>query len=428
VSLALAVAAAMFAGVVVYAIFGGADFGSGFFDLTAGGARRGAQLRTLIDHSIGPVWEANHVWLIYILVTWWTGFPDTFAAAMNTLFVPMMLALVGIVLRGASFAFRKYSATLAQARLFGIIFAGSSLITPFFLGCVAGAVASGRVPADGQGDLMSSWLNPTSVLGGLIAVGTCAFLAGSFLVADAERAGHTGLAESLRTRTVLVGLVTGAVVFIALVPLSRDAPVLYEGLTGRALPVVVLSAAAGLGALVLVWRRNYARARFFAVTAVATVVVGWALGQYPWFLVNEVTISQAAGARTTLQALLVVVALAVVLVLPPLAYLFHLTQSEKWSSLLRARRAAQFQMGAPRAQAGHCPHGLSRTWMGDQPGGVHHGQIPTEGLVLCGGAEGPDEGGRQQPGQGSRTCSRGRWGHARVVLLRVRQRRRLCHR
>jgi cytochrome d ubiquinol oxidase subunit II len=331
VSLALAVAAAMFAGVVVYAIFGGADFGSGFFDLTAGGARRGAQLRTLIDHSIGPVWEANHVWLIYILVTWWTGFPDTFAAAMNTLFVPMMLALVGIVLRGASFAFRKYSATLAQARLFGIIFAGSSLITPFFLGCVAGAVASGRVPADGQGDLMSSWLNPTSVLGGLIAVGTCAFLAGSFLVADAERAGHTGLAESLRTRTVLVGLVTGAVVFIALVPLSRDAPVLYEGLTGRALPAVVLSAAAGLGALVLVWRRHYARARFFAVTAVATVVAGWALGQYPWFLVNEVTISQAAGARTTLQALLVVVALAVVLVLPPLAYLFHLTQSEKWS-------------------------------------------------------------------------------------------------
>jgi cytochrome bd ubiquinol oxidase subunit II len=218
-SLETAVAVAMFAGVVVYTIFGGADFGSGFFDLTAGGARRGAEVRTLIDHSIGPVWEANHVWLIYVLVMWWTGFPATFAATMNTLFVPMLLALAGIVLRGASFAFRKYSATLGQARLFGIVFAGSSLITPFFLGCIAGAIASGRVPADGRGDLLTSWLNLTSVFGGLIAVSTCAFLAGTFLVADARRAGRPELAETLRTRTLLVGCVAGAVVLVALVPI-----------------------------------------------------------------------------------------------------------------------------------------------------------------------------------------------------------------
>lgn len=331
-TLETAVAAALFLGVVAYAVFGGADFGSGFFDLTAGGARRGAELRTLVDHSIGPVWEANHVWLIYVLVTWWTAFPGTFAAAMTTLFVPMMLALVGIVLRGASFAFRKYSATLGQARLFGIVFAGSSLLTPFFLGCVAGAIASGRVPAGGAGDLWSSWTTPTSLLGGVIAVGTCAFLAGSFLVAEAERSGRAALAGTLRARTVVVGLVTGAVVFAALVPLQRDAPTLFDGLTGRALPLMVASAVAGTATLWLVWSRRYAGARVAAVTAVATVVLGWGVAQYPWLLVDEVTIADAAGAAATLQALLVAVGLAGVLVVPALGLLFWFTQTEKWDT------------------------------------------------------------------------------------------------
>ncbi len=223
-SLEVAVAAAMFAGVIAYAVLGGADFGSGFFDLTAGSSRRGAELRTLVDHSIGPVWEANHVWLIYVLVIWWTGFPESFAATMSTLVVPLLLALLGIVLRGASFAFRKYSATLRQARLFGVIFAVSSVITPFFLGTVAGAIASGRVPMEEDGDRWSSWLNPTSLFGGAIAVGTCAFLAGVFLAADAHRSRRSRLAEDLRARSLGVGLVTGALVFAALVPISMDAP------------------------------------------------------------------------------------------------------------------------------------------------------------------------------------------------------------
>ena len=257
-TLAIAVAAALFIGVGAYAVFGGADFGSGFFDLTAGGDTSGSELRTLIDHSIGPVWEANHVWLIYVLVMWWTGFPGTFAAAMTTLIVPMFLALLGIVLRGAAFAFRKYSATLGQARLFGIVFAGSSLITPFFLGAVAGAIASGRVPADGGGDVWSSWLNPTSLFGGAIAVGTCCFLAGVFLTADASRAGHAALAEQLRRRTLGLGVVTGLVVFAALVPIERDAPTLAEGLEGRAAPLIIASGLTGAATLVLLFRRRYA--------------------------------------------------------------------------------------------------------------------------------------------------------------------------
>ena len=330
-SLEVAVAAALFVGVIAYAVLGGADFGSGFFDLTAGSSRRGAELRTLVDHSIGPVWEANHVWLIYVLVVWWTGFPGSFAAAMSTLVLPLLLALLGIVLRGASFAFRKFSETLGQARLFGVTFAASSVITPFFLGTVAGGIASGRVPADGTGDRWSSWLNPTSLFGGLIAVGTCAFLAGTFLVADARRAGRERLAEELRRRAILVGLVTGAVVFAALVPIDHDAPTLADGLEGRAAPLVVLAALAGLATLVLLWRRRYGLARLTAVLAVASVVSGWGVGQYPWLLVDEVTISDAAGATATVQGLLVAVGLAGVVVLPPLAYLFRLTQSEEWS-------------------------------------------------------------------------------------------------
>jgi cytochrome d ubiquinol oxidase subunit II len=330
-SLDVAVAAALFVGVIAYAVLGGADFGSGFFDLIAGGSRRGAELRTLIDHSIGPVWEANHVWLIYVLVMWWTGFPTSFAAAMTTLILPLLLALLGIVLRGASFAFRKYAATLGQARLFGGVFALSSVLTPFFLGTVAGGLASGRVPADGHGDLWSSWLNPTSLFGGVIAVGTCAFLAGTFLAADAARSDSARPAEQLRSRTLIVGALTGAVVFAALVPIQRDAPTLADGLEGRAAPLVVVSALAGVATLGLLWQRRFSLARLTAVAAVAAVVSGWGVGQYPWLLVDEMTIEDAAGATATLQGLLVAVALAAALVGPSLYYLFRLTQSEEWT-------------------------------------------------------------------------------------------------
>ena len=330
-SLEVAVAAALFAGVVAYAVLGGADFGSGFFDLTAGSSRRGAELRTLVDHSIGPVWEANHVWLIYVLVIWWTGFPESFAAAMSTLALPLLFALLGIVLRGASFAFRKYAETLGQARLFGVVFATSSILAPFFLGTVAGGIASGRVPLDGTGDRWTSWVNPTSLFGGVIAVGTCAFLAGVFLVAEAARRGQDRLADELRVRALVVGAVTGVVVFAALVPIAQDAPTLSDGLAGRAAPLVVLAAAAGLATIALLWRRSYGVARLTAVAAVASVVSGWGIGQYPWLLVDEVRIVDAAGATATLQGLLVAVGLAVVVVVPPLAYLFRLTQSEEWS-------------------------------------------------------------------------------------------------
>ena len=327
------VAIAMFLGVIIYALLGGADFGSGFYDLTAGSARNGAKIRTLVDHSIGPVWEANHVWLIYILVIWWTGFPATFAAATTTLFIPLALALAGIVLRGASFAFRKYSATVFQARLFGAILAGSSLIAPFFLGTVAGAIASGRVPEDGYGDRVGSWLNPTSVVGGLLAVASCVFLAGVFLTADAARAGDAALADSLRLRTLVIGILTGLIVFAGLYPVAHDAPTLAAGLRSHAFPLLVTALLAGLAAIALLFRRRYSIARLPAAAAVGSVITGWGVGQYPWLLVDEMTISNAAGADATLSGLLIVVGLAAVIVLPALAYLLWLTQTEKWSRM-----------------------------------------------------------------------------------------------
>jgi cytochrome d ubiquinol oxidase subunit II len=329
-SLPVLVAAAMFAGVVIYAVLGGADFGSGFFDLTAGNARRGGQIRVLIDHSIGPVWEANHVWLIYVLVFWWTAFPRAFAAIMTTLFIPVSLALLGIVLRGAGFAFRKFSATLNQARLFGVLFASSSVITPFFLGTVAGAIASGRVPRRGNGDPVSSWLNLTSLTGGLVAVGTCAFLAGVFLTADARRAGDATLFEVLRVRTLLVGVVTGAIVLSAVLPLRYDAATLSRSLHGQAAIFVVLSAIAGALTVWLLYRRRPAIARLTAVTAVGSLVIGWGVAQYPWLLVDQMRIVDAAGSRATLVGLLCVAVLAAVLVVPALSYLPWLTQHDSW--------------------------------------------------------------------------------------------------
>jgi cytochrome d ubiquinol oxidase subunit II len=277
------------------------------------------------------VWEANHVWLIYVLVMWWTGFPTTFAATMSTLAVPLLIALLGIVLRGASFAFRKYAATLGQARMFGIVFAASSVLTPFFLGAAVGAIVSGRVPAEGTGDLTGSWTTPTSLLGGAIAVGTCAFLAGCFLVADADRGGREALTSGLRARTLGVGVATGLLVFATLLPLRSDAPTFFEGLATRGLVFMVVSAVAGAATLLLLWRRRYALARLAAVLAVACVVLGWGAGQYPWLLVDEVTITDAAGAPATLEALLIAVAVAVVLVVPSLSYLLVLTQSERWT-------------------------------------------------------------------------------------------------
>ncbi len=325
------VAALMFLGVVAYALFGGADFGSGVWDLTAGDAEHGADIRAQIDRSLGPVWEANHVWLIYVLVFLWTGFPTAFVAIMNTLFIPWMLVGLGIVLRGGAFAFRKFSSTLREAQIHGAVFAASSVLTPFVLGMIAGAVASGRVPLDTRGNVWTSWTGPTSWVGGALAVLTCSFLAGTFLTADAQRGGHTALAERLGARTFTVGLVTGAAALVAAVTLELDAPSLASGLHGRGLPLILISAAAGSFSLWRLRQQRWARARVGAVIAVAAIVIGWGVGQYPDILVDHATIDDVIGARPTQIGLVIVFGLAAVTVVPALAWLYVLVNDARWS-------------------------------------------------------------------------------------------------
>ncbi len=325
-----AAAALLFVGVVAYAILGGADFGSGVWDLLAGDARNGAHLRSQIDRSIGPVWEANHVWLIYVLVFLWTGFPTAFGAIMTTLFVPWLLVGLGIVLRGGAFAFRKFSSTVREARLHGVVFAASSVVTPFFLGMIAGAVASGRVPVDGTGDVWRSWTGPTSWVGGTLAVLTVAFLAATFLAADAERGGRTELADDIGTKALWAGVVTGPVALAAAVAIELDAETLADGLHTRGLPLVLLSAASGAATLVLLKRRRWALARLSAVGAVASIVIGWGVAQYDWVLVDEMTIADAAGARSTLIGLIVVFGFAAVTAVPAMLWLFVLVNQDAW--------------------------------------------------------------------------------------------------
>jgi len=325
------VAALMFVGVVAYALFGGADFGAGVWDLTAGGDHRGGHLRSLIDRSIGPVWEANHVWLIYVLVFLWTAFPRAFGALMETLFVPWLLVALGIVLRGGAFAFRKFSTTMSEARLHGIVFALSSLLTPLVLGMIAGAVASGRVPLDGSGGRLTSWTGPTSIVGGVLAVLTCTFLAGTFLAADARRSGDTALAERIGRRAIGWGLATGVVAIAGAFAIRSDATTLSDGLLGRGLPLILLSAVAGSTTLVLLAFRHWDLARLTAILAVASIVIGWAVAQYPDLLVDHVTLESAAGARPTLIGLVIVFAVAGVTAVPALLWLYVLVNRENWA-------------------------------------------------------------------------------------------------
>ena len=326
------IAALMFLGVVAYALFGGADFGTGVWDLTAGNAESGRELRSQIDRSLGPVWEANHVWLIYVLVFLWTAFPTAFVAIMNTLFIPWMLVALGIVLRGGAFAFRKFSTSYREAQLHGVVFAASSVITPFFLGMIAGAIASGRVPLDGTGDVWTSWTGPTSWVGGTLAVLTCSFLAGTFLAADAARGGRAELAATIGRRALWLGVVTGGVAIVAAVTLELDAESLAGGLHGRGLPLIIVSAIAGAFSLRRLVERRWDRARVGAVVAVASIVIGWGVGQYPDLLVDQAEISQVIGARSTQIGLLIVFGLAAVTAVPALVWLYVLVNGKRWAA------------------------------------------------------------------------------------------------
>ena len=326
-NLADVVAVVLFFGITAYALFGGADFGAGFWDLIAGGAERGERPRALIDHSIGPVWEANHVWLIFSLVVLWTAFSEAFASITLTLFVPLTLAAFGIVLRGSSFAFRKAVFRTRDRRNFGAAFALSSVLVPYCMGAVAGAIASGRVPSGGvAGDPWDSWVNATSIVGGVLAVTVCAYLSAVYLAWDATRWHDPELHTYFRRRAIAAGVVAGVVAFVGLFVFKADATYLYDGLTSRALPLVILSGLCGVGSLILLLRDAPRFARILSVGAVTSVIVGWGVAQWPYILPTSLKISAAAAPDGTLQAVLVVFAIAAVTIVPALVLLYVLDQ------------------------------------------------------------------------------------------------------
>jgi cytochrome d ubiquinol oxidase subunit II len=322
------VAVILLAGATLYAVFAGADFGAGIVSLLS---RRdgelGARARGRIERSIGPVWEANHVWLIFSIVVLWTAFPRAFGPLMETLYVPITLAAVGIVLRGSGFAFGHTFAGAARERA-ELIFAGASLITPFFMGCVVGAVAAGAVPASGAGEPFSSWLAPLPLTIGVLFVATSAYLAAVFLTADARRDGEGELVEYFRRRAIGIAVVAGLLAVLGIIALRGDARFVYDGLTGDALPLLIASILLGAGALVALIRNVRRGARPLAAGAVVAVIAGWGAAQHPFMLPTSLTIDQAAGAEPTLNAVIIVFILALAIVGPSLLFLYRLTQQQ----------------------------------------------------------------------------------------------------
>ncbi|MFE5083320.1 cytochrome d ubiquinol oxidase subunit II [Streptomyces mirabilis] len=310
--------------VAAYACAGGTDYGAGFWDLVAGGAERGKRPRWLIDHAMEPVWETNNVWLVFVLVIMWTGFPILFQTVFSAMWLPLALAAVGLVLRGAGFALRKPTRRLAGRRVYGAVFAVSSLLTPFFLGAAVGGIATGRV-APGTQASADAWSNGTSVIAGLLTVAATAFLGAVFLTADARRFDAPDLVGYFRLRAWCTLVVLAVLAVVGLAVTHDDAPYVYDGLTGGiGLVLVLIAVVSALTTAWLLYRVATGWARVTAIGSVALVVVAWGLAQRPYLIPTSLTVSQAAGAATTLRWLMLITVVAVVLVGPPLVLLYRL--------------------------------------------------------------------------------------------------------
>jgi cytochrome d ubiquinol oxidase subunit II len=323
-----AAAAILWVGATFYAIFGGADFGGGFWDLIAGNAEKGERPRMTIQRSLTPVWEANHVWLIFILVVLWTAFPQAFSAIFTTLYVPLVLAVLGIVLRGSGFAFRKSVEGLQERRAAGAVFALSSLVTPFFMGTVVGAIAVGNVPAHGAGDAFSTWLAPAPLFIGLMFVATGAYLSAVFLVGDSRRAEDREMELYFEKRALAAGVVAGIFAVVGLIALHSEGQYVYDRLVHEGLPLVIVSALCGIGMLVVLLSGGRLLLRPLAAGAVIAVIWGWFVAQFPYLLPTSLTISQGAAPDATLGAIFIVFAIACVVVLPALLVLFVMAQND----------------------------------------------------------------------------------------------------
>jgi cytochrome d ubiquinol oxidase subunit II len=311
---------------ITYAVLGGADFGAGIWDLFAVGPQRHRQ-RTLVNQAIGPVWEANHVWLIFLIVGLFTVFPSAFAALTTALFIPLTIVLIGIVLRGAAFIFRTYELDTNNrtAEIWSRVFSSTSLITPFFLGVSAAAVASGKlVAANGaiRTNLGNAWLSPFALAIGLMAVTLCASLAAIYLTLEASRAHEEDLAAVFQRRALIVGAITAVLGALGLVLSLGEAPQLWQGVFDRAWPVVILTMLIGLGTAVFLFLGRFRVARALVILETAFLLGSWGLSQYPYIIPPTVTIASAANSPSVITALVISIVVGMAILLPSLYYLF----------------------------------------------------------------------------------------------------------
>ena len=348
------VAALLWVIVTAYAVTGGADFGGGVWDLFAGGAKRGAVVRGFIERSIGPIWEANHVWLVIVLVVLWTGFPKAFGAIMSTLFVPLSVAVFGIILRGSGFAFRQSVRSLGFMRLWGALFALSSLLTPFFFGAAAGAIVTGKVPASGAGDRITSWTTSTALTLGFLSIAAFAYLGAVYLAHEARRRDPL-LVGYFARRAIVCGLVVGALAGVALYELKTSAPRIATRLTGGpALPLLVVSLVLGGAVFFGLSIKWTGPLRYLAAGAFAAMLWGWAVAQYPAMLPGSLSLAAAAAPTASLVTEVVIVGVIVAIVVPSFLLLYRLSQrgvlaegetTERLLAQLRAKQTAQGEDG-----------------------------------------------------------------------------------
>jgi cytochrome bd ubiquinol oxidase subunit II len=396
------------AGMAAYTVLAGADFGAGLWTLLAFGPG-GRRVRDQARHAMGPVWEANHVWLIFVLVVCWTAYPVAFGSIASTLAAPLLIAAIGIIFRGAAYALRGVADDSRSAEnLLGI----SSVLTPFALGTAVGALAVGRVPVgNAAGDPVTSWLNPSSVLVGALAVFFSAYLAAVYLAADSVRNAEPDLVAAFRRRALLAGVLSGALALAGLLVI-RGAGL---GLTsGAALALVCVSGVAGLATLALCWRSRFGLARLTAALAVAAVVIGWAAAQTPRFLPG-LTVTQAAAGEATLVAIVIAVGCGALVLVPSLALLYTLFLRGRLDTPEShpAGAAPVAPTGAALAPTGSGTAGAARTGaagaearpISARPGPARPSLV-REGLL-----DGP------RAASGRSRATAGRWGTAAVVGL-----------
>jgi cytochrome bd ubiquinol oxidase subunit II len=342
------------AGLAAYTVLGGADFGAGlWFAITR---RREQELREQTLHAMAPVWEANHVWLIFVLVVCWTAYPVAFASIFSTLAVPLLIAALGVILRGTAYALRSGNPSPRQDSAIGLVFSFSSVLTPFALGTTVGAIAAGRVPVgNAEGDQWASWTGATSLVVGVLAVAASAYMAAVFLAADAARQGDERMVAAFRRRAVIAGVAAGALALAGLAVLSDDAPELFDDLIeGPGLPAVIASALAGAGTLALVLRSRFEPARYTAAVAVAAVIAGWGIAQSPDFLPG-LTVDEAAADDSTIVVLLAGLGVGALVLVPSLVLLFGLVLRGRFDApapapvALESRPAGAPAIGAPAA-------------------------------------------------------------------------------